>query len=101
MKKRKRKGVIVTYTLTQHLTFKHRHGGLHGTGSCHIFDIIEIRDEEMITDILEAVNTGRGAHQTLHQPDKQAGNIWGKSGKVFTGSLLRKEWRVGVSMGRA
>lgn len=53
----------------------------------------------MVTHILETVNTGRRAHQTLYQPDKLAGNSWGKAGKVFTRSLLRRERRRGEGSG--
>ena len=54
--------ILIKHIHVQQLTFKGRHRSLEGTGSCHVLDLIEIRDKEVVTDVLEAINAGRNTH---------------------------------------
>ena len=76
------------YTCMQPLTECISDGGVHGPRSGDKFDLIEVRDEEVVTDVSEAVLPWRGAQQTLDQPDKQDHYGWGQGGKLLQGTLL-------------
>ena len=54
-------------------------------------DVIEIRDKEVVTDVLEAVNAGRNTHQTLNKAHKLTGNVRREAGKVLKRSFLRRK----------
>ena len=73
------------------LTIKDRDGSLQESRTSHQFEVIDITDQEMVTDAAETVETRWHSHQQLHQPHKLKGYVGREWRQTLQGTLLQGE----------
>ena len=75
------------------LTIKDGHRCLQHGRTGDQLQVIHIGHQQVVADVAEAVQPGRGAQQQLHQPHKLAGNVGREGREALQRALL--QWREG------